>query len=190
MSNQVITGINIWWVAVMTCVPALITGTVSIIISRFQLKMKISEIKGESEYKARENLFKVYQDVLKVFRENNQRNNEVFGKMLGYITEQDEQEAIKFMKSKLKLIIFLNEQTADSINEIEAELKKYKLLTRKIQEEILFVRKTISIDPEKFLTEDIQTGVMDYLKVSNLLFSFEHILLENKSNELFSKYLT
>lgn len=120
MSNQIITGVNIWWIAVMTITPALITGVVSIIISQLQLKMKISEIKGESEYKARENLFKSYQEKLRANRESSEKFFESMGKVFGYyIAEENEQEKIKILKDQFKFIKLAQKEIPKSTNEFE-----------------------------------------------------------------------
>jgi hypothetical protein len=120
VSNQIITGVNIWWIAVMTITPALITGVVSIIISQLQLKMKISEIKGESEYKARENLFKSYQEKLRANRESSEKFFESMGKVFGYyIAEENEQEKIKILKDQFKFIKLAQKEIPKSTNEFE-----------------------------------------------------------------------
>lgn len=191
VSNQVVTGINIWWIAVMTITPALITGVVSIIISRVQLKMKISELKGESEYKARENLFRLYEEKIRVLRESKQQFSESFGKTLGYyLTTEDKQEKMRLLKIMLDAGRLLKDEMAGDIDEIEGELKKHKLFTKENEGRISFMRKIISINLEKIPERDMEAAVMSYHKVADALGLLENILLEKKRDELFSKYLT
>lgn len=191
MSNQVITGINIWWVAVMTVSPALITGIVSVLISRHQLKMKISEIKGESEYKARENLFKSYQERLRINRQSSEKFFDSIGRTFGYyLAEEDEQEKIKILKAQFKFIKLIKNEIPKSIDEFEQELRKNKLVTKEVEEQILFIKKTVSKNLETISEKDMEAIFIDYWKVFDLLHSFENTLLEKKRDELFSKYLT
>jgi len=191
MSNQIITGVNIWWIAVMTITPALITGVVSIIISQLQLKMKISEIKGESEYKARENLFKSYQEKLRANRESSEKFFESMGEVFGYyIVEENEEEKIRILKDQFKFIKLAQKEIPKSTGEFERELRKNKLVTGEIEKQILFIKDTVSKNLEKISEKDMEAILIDYWKVFDLLHSFENTLLEKKRDELFSKYLT
>ena len=191
VSNQVVTGVNIWSLAVIMLGPAAITGAVSIIISQLQLKMKISEIKGESEYKARENLFRLYQEKLRAGRKSSEEFFGSIGKTFGYITAQEnEQEGIKMLKAQFKLIKLVKDEIPESIDGLERELRENKLFTEEIEKQISFIKKTISIDLEKIPEKDMEAIFIDYCKVIDLLHSFENTLLEDKSNKLFSKYLT
>ena len=191
VSNQVVTGVNIWSLAVMMLGPAAITGAVSIIISQLQLKMKISEIKGESEYKARENLFQSYQRRLTAHGESSKEFFEGIGKTFGYyVAQENEQEGIKMLKAHFKLIKLVKDEIPESIDELERELRENKLFTEDIEKQISFMKKTISVDLEKIAEKDMGAIFIDYCKVIDLLHSFENTLLEKKRDELFSKYLT
>lgn len=191
VSNQAISGITTGQLAILMLGPAILTGAVSIIINWLQSRTKIFELARESEYKARENLFRLYQEKLKSVKESNKSLNEGFGKTFGiYVAQEDEGEGIKLLKVQLKLIKLLKDLIAASIGEFEEELRKNKLFEGKNEEHVKFAKKVLSTGLEKISDDELEKIVMNYFKVLNLIDLFESTLLEKKRDELFSKYIT
>ncbi len=171
--------------------PATITAIVSYKMAKNQLAIQEAKIKGESEYKARENLFNVYREKIRVSRESSEEILNTFGEKLCYaMAIEDNQEKIIHLKGLMKALKIFKFHLADSTNELEEELKENKLLTQKDKEDILFIKKIRSIDLGKISDEEIEKVCLNYSKVLMLFCSFKNRLLKKKSNELFSKYLT
>ena len=190
-SNQLISGITTGQLAILMLGPAILTGAVSIIINWLQSRTKIFELARESEYKARENLFKLYQEKLRSVKESNKGLNEGFGKIFGiYVVQEDEGERLKLLKIQLNLVKLCKELIADSIDEFEEELRKNELFKGKNEEHVKFAKKVLSTDLEKISDDKLERIVMNYYKVLNLIDSFESTLLEKKRDDLFSKYIT
>lgn len=191
VSNQVISGITTGQLAILMLGPAILTGAVSIIINWLQSRTKIFELARESEYKARENLFRLYQEKLRSVKESNKSLNEGFGKIFGiYMAEEDEGERIKLLKIQLNFVKLFKELIVDSIDEFEEELRKNELFEGKNEEHVKFAKKVLSTDLGKISEDELEGIVMNYYKVLNLIDSFESTLLEKKRDELFSKYVT
>lgn len=191
VSNQVISGITTGQLAILMLGPAILTGAVSIIVNWLQIKTKIIELASQSEYKARETVFRSYQERLRSIRESTNNLSQSFGKTFGaYEAFEDETAKIKLLEIQLKFIKFCKELIADSISEFEVELKKAELFTGKTEEQVKFARKVLSIDLEKISKTQLEEIVVNYYKVLFLIDTFEGTLVEKKRDELFSKYIT
>ena len=84
--------------------PATITAIVSYKMAKNQLAIQEAKIKGESEYKARENLFNVYREKIRVSRESSEEILNTYGEKLCYaMAIEDNQEKIIHLKGLMKL---------------------------------------------------------------------------------------
>lgn len=149
--------------------------------------MRIEELKGESEYKARENIYKLYREKISVLRESNKQFQEVFQKI--FEIAKNHESIPDYLKGVIKMMNYGKEPFFDYIEQIEEELKKLNLYNSKNQALISSAIDLLETDVDKLTDEQIFEFYMKFSSIVNRFFTLENNLLEKKSNELFAKYL-
>lgn len=170
----------------------IVTATITYLASRHQFKMKLIEIKGQSELRARELLFDAYQKRLeRILNELNEFDKSIslsIGELKGMEDHKDVDN--KYFPQLLKLFKgFLND-FEEEIAELEDELNKENLLNKRNMERLTFMRNVFSeVVNEDVKNEDSEKKTFQVIRAARMFSRLIDELLEKKSTELFSVYL-
>jgi len=160
------------------------------LITKNQYKIKITEIKGQSELKARENLFHSYQEKMKHISAGFDTLSGSIGKNLGQIASfepQEKKELIDKTYDLLQKFLFYNDDfQKDLIN----ELKKENLIDEEREKSIKYIKsKTESIINNKLLEDEKNDILFIMLKMEGIISDAKLDLLDKKSENLFKDYV-
>jgi|WetSurMetagenome_2_1015567.scaffolds.fasta_scaffold481162_1 hypothetical protein len=186
MESTVITWLPQFFETIRTIAIALIP----IIILWFQFKSKRMDKKFEIQFRAKEYLFKVYQDEIKEASDSIGNFNEAMGKLIGTaIGIDDAEERIKYLSGLRSALNMLKSLMQDAIGESEDDLKENDLLDEKSIEKINYIKKIIEVEINEIPVDQIENLLVEYTKV-NILFNYlDKTISRKKRDELFKNIL-
>lgn len=157
---------------------------------RRQLEIQVQQLKGQSELKARELMFGLYQKKL----EEHNRDIKQLGAVLGQLgaalnlPDIEEHEKIKAIIGFVGSVKGLLDPLSESIDEIEQDLIDAGMLT-KWKSKLDLVKSYLSLDFSRISSVDIESNYQNLSKALTYITQIQYSLVEKKSDELFSDYL-
>ncbi len=155
-----------------------------------QLELQRIELKGQSELKARELIFGVYQKKMEGFNEAIKDLGGVIGKFGAALNlpDMEEKDKVDAMLSFVATVRVMTDPILERMDEIESELRDAELLT-KYQRQLSFVKAHLSSDMTRMTFQEVASNFQNLSKALTYLTELQHALVEKKSDELFSEYL-
>jgi hypothetical protein len=170
-------------------IPAAITATASIWLSRHQYKSKLAELDTQSKLKAREILFGSYQ---KRIERVNDQVKEMAQAIEKIIPELKRAEETHGTEEALKAFVILVSMTfdvwRDDFIELETEMARYHI-AEKWKNQISYLKVFFSQKPSEFNTANIMPIYLGFMRSAGLISLFNNDLLTERCEELFSDYL-
>ena len=142
--------------------------------------MKIAEIKGQSELRARELLFEAYQKRIDRIGESAKEFVGALMGLAGHLQGTTEEESRRELEAAMiALIRMTSDPFRDSINDLDEELQAVGLAEKR-QKDISFIRETLSIDLNKVTVNDVGITYLNFMKAIGLFHSLKDELLNKK----------
>jgi len=155
-----------------------------------QLELQRIQSRHQSELKARELMFVVYQKKMKGFNQAIKDLGGVIGKFGAALNlpDMEEKDKIDAMLSFIATVRVMTDPILERMDEIEGELRNAELLT-KYQRQLFFVKTHLSSDMTKMTFQQVAGNFQSLSKALTYITELQHALVEKKSDELFSEYL-
>src|SRR5207249_295625 len=156
---------------------AIITALVSYALFRHQLKMKIAEIEGQSQLKARELLFESYHRRI----ERISNDAEKIGKAIGDLLHQLREIEGSSGSHNSSVPLFLIVSTAidvyrEDFEELVVELERFGIAKSKTKQ-ISFVRECLKTDLSTITPNEIGGLYLNFMKSVGIIFGLKDNLL-------------
>jgi len=176
---------DVGYQAVLTLGPALITGGVSWLAFRSQLKLKDKEIEGGAKLKARELMFKSYQGVL----ERREKDGAEIGKVLGQLgvafqIADDEEAQLKARVALMETLGAIITPLRGLENDLESQLEATGL-GEKYKAQMQYIKKTANINLMGIPYDQIPAQYDKAMTMLSYVSLIKQAILEKKREELF-----
>lgn len=181
--------------AIITAITAILSSFLTFIatylIIKNQYKIKITEIKGQSELKAREHLFNSYQERMQKVNEGFSEISASVFKTLGQVESFDENLKNDTINKTFELIRKYMTYNSNFLDELENELKKEKLYTSNREKDFNYIKNTSTdIIDNKFDEEKRKDIFYIVVKIEKIISDAKLDLFDKKSNDLFKDFIT
>ena len=181
-----------WPVVVLTLGTAIITaistGLGSWLVYRFQLRIKMAELKEQSRLKARELLFHSYQKQI----EDVNKQAETIGAVFGQLAQLSQNESEDERKGSLVALLFMMKTSValmmDWAKQLETDLTEVNLITRR-QNDLAYIKQTFSINLDQITLEEIGPLYLKFMAAIGLVYSINGEVLNKKSANLLNDYV-
>jgi hypothetical protein len=155
-----------------------------------QLELQRLQLKAQTELKARELMFVVYQKKMEGFNQDIKDLGGVIGKFGAAVNlpDMEEKDKTDAMLSFIATVRVLTNPILERMDEIEGELREAELLT-KFERQLSFVKAHLSSDPTTMTFQQVANNFQNLSKALTYITELQHALVEKKSDELFGEYL-
>lgn len=181
--------------------PAIITGVTAIVsalvaflgsylVGRNQIKMKIKEIQGQSELKARELIYNNYQSKVQRLISYSDHVNKALSEWYAWISEVDEEKQKNEYLKTLNLVKKIVRLEFEDLEEIKDELVAQDMFTGRWKMKYEFIEQALKkITTGEIKMEDAETLYFRLWRAMNYLGNISKELSDKRSDDLFSVYL-
>lgn len=186
--------LSVWAEAIRTLGPAVVASAATLLGSyllfRNQLKTKVTEIKGQSELRARELLFDAYQKKIDRISKNANEAGTALGQLGALLrSEEDESAVEEALKSLPYLMKVLKSGFWEAVEDLENELKALEV-PAKSADRIVSIKKGISVDIQSVTSfAEVQEIFMQWVNAVNAFYVLIEESLTRKAESLFSEFL-
>jgi len=155
-----------------------------------QLELQRIQLRAQSELKARELMFIVYQKKMEGFNQAIKELGGVIGKFGAAINlpDMEEKDKIDAMLSFIATVRVMTDPILERMDEIESELRDAELFT-KYERQLSFVKTHLLTDMSTMTFQQVASNFQNLSKALTYITDLQHALVEKKSDELFSEYL-
>ncbi len=155
-----------------------------------QLELQRIQLKGQSELKARELMFVVYQKKMEGFNQAIKDLGGEIGKFGAAVNlpDMEEKDKIDAMLSFIATVRVMTDPILERMDEIEGDLRDAGLLT-KYERQLSFVKAHLSSDMTAMTFQQVASNFQNLSRALTYITELQHALVEKKSDELFSEYL-
>lgn len=157
---------------------------------RRQLEIQVLAFKGQSELKARELMFGLYQRKLEELNSDIKQLGAVMGQLGAVLNlpDVDEDEKTKAVLGFVGSLKGLLDPLSESIDEIEQELTDAGLLA-KWKPKLDLVKSYLTLDFSRISSSEVERNYQHLSKALTYITQIQHSLVKKKSDDLFSDYL-
>ena len=108
--------------------------------------------------------------------------NKTIGQIYYLLVSPDDNIKLKNLNDIFRVFQFNKDYLLDFVTEFESGLKKNSIFTNQYQKKMKFIIDTISKNAKPSTLQELETELLDCIKVSNIVFEIRYALLEHKIN--------